>query len=108
MTQTEYLQIIETVNSTGKYRPDWESLAGHKTPDWYRRGKFGIFIHWGVYSVPAFGSEWYSRNMYDPCRREFEHHRRNWGDQKEFGYKDFIPLFRGERFDPRDWLSLFR
>ena len=108
MTQTEYLQIIETVNSTGKYRPDWESLAGHKTPDWYRRGKFGIFIHWGVYSVPAFGSEWYSRNMYDPCRREFEHHRRNWGDQKEFGYKDFIPLFRGEYFDPRDWLSLFR
>ncbi len=108
MTHAEYLHTIEQVNAQGKYRPDWESLAGHETPEWYRRGKFGIFIHWGVYSVPGFGNEWYSRNMYDPGHREFEHHRKTWGDQREFGYKDFIPLFRGEHFSPEEWVKLFR
>ena len=66
MTAAEYLQTINEVNANGRYKESWQSLAGHKTPDWYRRGKFGIFIHWGVYSVPAFGNEWYPRMMYTP------------------------------------------
>ena len=108
MTKDAYLARIDEVIAAGPYSADWQSLCGHKTPDWYTRGKFGIFIHWGIYSVPAFGNEWYSRNMYDPNHREFEHHRRTYGEHSKFGYKDFIPLFRGERFDPDRWAELFR
>jgi alpha-L-fucosidase len=77
-------------------------------PEWYLDAKFGIFIHWGVYAVPAFGSEWYPRNMYRQGSREFEHHVATYGPQTEFGYKDFIPQFRAERYDPDHWAELFR
>ena len=92
----------------GPFRPDWESLAGYTVPEWFRDAKFGIFVHWGPYSVPAFGNEWYSRNMYRPGKPEFEHHRQTYGPQSEFGYKDFIPLLTGEHFDPDAWAALFR
>ena len=48
----------------GRFVPDWASLSKFEAPEWYKDAKFGIFIHWGVYSVPAFGSEWYPREMY--------------------------------------------
>ena len=108
MTQSEYLQLIDQVIAAGPYQASWQSLTAHPTPEWYRRGKLGIFIHWGLYSVPAFGNEWYSRNMYNPEKREFAHHQATYGHQKNFGYKDFIPLFRGEQFDPEAWVSLFK
>ena len=108
MTKQAYLQQIDQIIEKGPYRADWASLAGHKTPDWYYQGKLGIFIHWGIYSVPGFGNEWYSRNMYDKEHREFEHHVKTYGDQKTFGYKDFIPLLTGERFSAGDWAALFK
>ncbi|MBQ6118676.1 MAG: alpha-L-fucosidase, partial [Clostridia bacterium] len=108
MTKEEYRKTIDDVIAKGRYKADWASLSGHKTPTWYYEGKFGIFIHWGVYSVPGYGNEWYPRSMYDKNSPEFEHHRRAYGDQKDFGYKDFIPLFTAERFDPDGWISLFR
>ena len=89
------------------FAPTWASLGRHGTPDWYRDGKFGIFVHWGVYAVPAFGNEWYPRNMYLPERPEFAHHIAAYGPQDRFGYKDFIPRFRAERFDARRWADLF-
>ncbi|MDX1934685.1 MAG: alpha-L-fucosidase [Capsulimonadales bacterium] len=92
----------------GPFSPDWESLKAYRVPDWYRDGKFGIFIHWGVYSVPAFANEWYPRNMYRAGTPEFEHHVRTYGPQATFGYKDFIPLFRAENYDPDHWANLFR
>jgi len=82
-------------------------LQDYPVPVWYRNGKFGIFIHWGVYSVPAFGNEWYPRHMYLKGTKEFDHHVATWGQHKSFGYKDFIPLFRGEKFSARDWVDLF-
>ena len=94
MTPEKYLRKIDEVIATGKFKDNWHSLSEHKTPEWYYRSKLGIFIHWGIYSVPGFGNEWYSRNMYDPNHREFEHHRKTYGDHKVFGYKDFIPLRR--------------
>lgn len=103
-----YLKKIETVIAQGAYKDDWDSLAQHETPRWFREAKFGIFIHWGPYSVPAFGSEWYSRNMYIQGSPEFEHHVQTYGPQKQFGYKDFIPLFRAERFDAKEWITLFK
>ncbi|MBQ6067446.1 MAG: alpha-L-fucosidase [Clostridia bacterium] len=108
MTVQEYLRQIDGVIEKGAYKDNWPSLCRHETPEWYRRGKFGIFIHWGVYSVPAFGSEWYSRMMYVPGSREYEHHLATYGPHKQFGYKDFIPMFRAERFDADRWISLFK
>lgn len=108
MTTTDYLKLIDNVNENGKYKPDWSSLSHHKVPEWYMHDKVGIFIHWGIYSVPAFGNEWYSRAMYDPACREFEHHRKTYGDQNVFGYKDFIPMFKAEKFDASEWVSLFK
>jgi len=70
--------------------------------------KFGIFIHWGVYCVPAFGNEWYPRNMYMQGTPEFEHHIKTYGPQNKFGYKDFVPMFTAEKFDPAAWAELFR
>ena len=90
-----------------KYEPTWESLAQYTVPDWYLDGKFGIFIHWGLYAVPAFGNEWYPRNMYQQGTKEFQHHVETYGPQSEFGYKDFIPMFKAEKYDPDAWAKLF-
>lgn len=103
-----WLKKIDEVIAKGPYRADWNSLSAYRVPEWYKDAKFGIFIHWGVYSVPAFGNEWYSRNMYIQGSPEFEHHRKTYGDQKDFGYKDFIPLFKAERFEPKEWAELFK
>ena len=108
MDHREYLELIDATNEKGHYKNNWPSLAGHKTPDWYYKAKFGIFIHWGIYSVPAYACEWYSRTMYDPSHSEYEHHRKTYGDQKSFGYKDFIPMFRAEKFNAEDWVKLFK
>jgi alpha-L-fucosidase len=108
MTKEQYLKQIDEVIANGRYKDNWQSLSNHKTPEWYYNGKFGIFIHWGIYSVPAYGSEWYSRAMYDKKHREFEYHRKTYGDQKDFGYKDFIPMFKGEKFNADKWVDLFK
>ncbi|HET6216162.1 MAG TPA: alpha-L-fucosidase [Acidobacteriaceae bacterium] len=65
---------------------DPDSLAQYRTPEWFRDAKFGIFLHWGVYSVPAFANEWYSRNMYVPGNKAFEHHVATYRAQTRFGY----------------------
>lgn len=101
------LAQIDTRVQSGPFTDSWASLSNYRTPDWYRKLKFGIFIHWGVYSVPAFGNEWYPRNMYMQDSPEFRHHVATYGPHKAFGYKDFIPLFRAERFDPEAWAALF-
>ncbi len=103
-----YLAEIDRVIEQGPYKDTWESLGSFQPPKWYRDAKFGIFIHWGIYSVPAFGSEWYSRNMYIQGSREFEHHVKTYGPHKEFGYKDFIPLFKAEKFSADAWADLFQ
>jgi alpha-L-fucosidase len=90
------------------FEPTWESLSQFDAPQWYQDAKFGIFIHWGIYSVPAFDNEWYSRNMYLQGSRAFEHHVKTWGHPSKFGYKDFIPLFKAEHFDADRWMDLFK
>ncbi|MXV06296.1 MULTISPECIES: alpha-L-fucosidase [unclassified Xanthomonas] len=92
----------------GPFRPDWTSLKQYRSPSWYDNAKFGIFIHWGVFSVPAFGNEWYSRNMYQQGSKDYLHHRQTYGPQSRFGYKDLIPLFTAPKFDPQAWATLFR
>ena len=79
MTYTEEfrqaeLRRIDQVIQEGPYSADWDSLCRWQAPDWYRDAKFGIFTHWGLYSVPAYDNEWYSRNMYIKGMKPFEHH----------------------------------
>ena len=104
---TNYLKTIDEVIEKGPFKDNWESLSAFEVPKWYRRAKFGIFIHWGVYSVPAYDSEWYSRNMYIQGSKAYEHHLATYGKHTEFGYKDFIPMFKAEKFDADKWAELF-
>ncbi|HTK11671.1 MAG TPA: alpha-L-fucosidase [Ktedonobacteraceae bacterium] len=108
MNLTEARKTIRQVIANGPFDKTWASLKSYQVPSWYEDAKFGIFIHWGVYSVPAFGNEWYPRNMYLQDRPEFRHHVETYGPQEKFGYKDFIPLFTAEKFDPDAWASLFK
>lgn len=108
MDKQKYLAEIDSVIAEGPFKDNWDSLTNYKLADWYRNAKFGIFIHWGIYSVPAFGSEWYSRSMYIQDSPEFEHHRKTYGDHKDFGYKDFIPMFQAEKFNAEEWADLFQ
>jgi alpha-L-fucosidase len=103
----ESLDKIQRTINAGPYRSSWESLESFQVPQWYADAKFGIFIHWGVYSVPAFGSEWYPREMYQQSSAEFKHHLATYGPQTKFGYKDFIPNFKAEKFDANAWADLF-
>jgi len=98
---------VEEGTRGGPFVANWVSLGAYRVPKWFRDAKFGIFIHWGVYSVPAFGNEWYSRNMYQSGSPAFKHHVEIYGPQSVFGYKDFIPLFRAENFDADAWVDLF-
>ncbi|HVM88757.1 MAG TPA: alpha-L-fucosidase [Puia sp.] len=105
------LIVLATVNHSNaqeKFQASWESLSKYQCPEWYRDAKFGIFIHWGVYSVPAYGSEWYPREMYQQGSDIFKHHVAAYGPQSKFGYKDFIPMFKAEKFDALQWAELFK
>jgi alpha-L-fucosidase len=117
----------------GEYEPTWESLDSHIVPEWFNDAKFGIFIHWGVYAVPAY-HEWYvtfmspkacfGRNLggppYTATRGDLEesvfksniredaynYHREKYGP--DFAYDDFIPMFKAEKYDPAEWARLFK
>ena len=93
-----------------RYEPTWLSLQNHTTPQWLRESKFGIYTHWGLYSVPACGpnGSWYAHNMYRPGNPQFDYHERTFGPATEFGYKDLIPLFTAEQFDAGEWARLFK
>ena len=102
------MQRIDAVIAKGPFQDTWESLSAYQVPAWYKAAKFGIFIHWGLFSVPAYANEWYTRSMYIQGTREFEHHVKTYGPQKDFGLKNFIPMLRAEKFDPDEWTTLFR
>lgn len=102
--------------SAQAYEDSWESLDSRPIPQWFEDSKFGIFIHWGVYSVPSWRqlepglyasyAEWYyARVMYNPDNGGLDFHQKNYG--ADFEYRDFGPLFRAELFDPSYWASLF-
>ena len=102
------MQTVREGIDAGPFAATWESLqAGYTIPPWYEDAKFGIFVHWGLYAVPAFASEWYPRNMYQEGSDEFRHHVETYGPHTAFGYKDFIPQFRAAQFDPDAWAALF-
>jgi len=94
------------------YQPNWASLDARPIPGWYQDAKFGLFIHWGVYSVPAWGvrgeyAEWYWNKMADhrPDNPWWKFHQANYG--ANFPYAEFAPMFRAELFDAKQWADLF-
>lgn len=103
-----YLQEIKRVAGQGPYQADWSSLFTMRVPDWFSKAKFGIFIHWGLYSIAAHANEWYPRNMYMKEKEEWQYHRKTFGEHTSFGYKDFIPLFTAKKFVPEEWAKLFK
>lgn len=99
------LCICFTVVSS-KYLPTWDSLDKRPLPQWYDKAKFGIFIHWGVFSVPGFGSEWF----WERWQREFnpEYIKFMKDNYKPgFSYADFAPMFTAQFYDPDEWVDLF-
>lgn len=94
-------------DATLYFEPTIESLQQYEAADWFRDAKLGIYLHWGAYSVVERG-EWYPRYMYEEGRPEYEHHLENYGHPSEFGYKDIIPLWKAENFDPDKLVKLFK
>lgn len=95
-----------------EYQPTWESLARHtEVPEWIRDAKFGIYTHWGVYAVPAYNNEHYIQHMHNTAPyAKLGTHKRHvalYGPLEKFGYHDFIPMFRGEKFNAEEWADLF-
>ena len=99
----EYLKRIDEVIENGKFKDSWESLSQFKVPAWYRERRFGIFIHWGVFSVPACESEWYPRLMYKKETKSNLHHIKRYG--KNFEYRQMVDLFKPEKFNAEEWVE---
>ena len=91
------------------YQPTWSSLATHPTPSWFLEAKYGIYTHWGPYSVAAYGSNgtWYPRHMYNPERPEYRYHSATFGTPEQNGYKELIGRFTADKFDADEWAELF-
>ena len=89
------------------FTSDPESLKHYVCPDWFRDAKFGIWSHWGPQAVPGIG-DWYARQMYQEGHRKYEEHVKVYGHPSEFGYKDIIPLWKAEKWDPDALMDLYK
>ena len=109
-----------------RYTGNWNSVNTHTVPKWYEDCKFGIFIHWGIYSVPAFAphtwelgevdskewfadnpyAEWYYNSLNIGKGPTYKHHIEKYG--KDFKYEDFIPMWKAENWDPKQWAEIFK
>ena len=102
---------ILTMAFSQNYAPKLDNLKKHKTaPEWFADAKLGVYFHWGVYSVPATGGEWYPRWMYVPDRvgwgsEIYKNHKKEYGEN--FHYHDFIPLWKAPKFNAKDWVDMF-
>ena len=91
--------VYDLPAATGPFQPDMESLKSYQAPDWFRDAKFGIWAHWGPQAVPRLG-DWYARYMYVPGHWHYDQHLKKYGHPSKFGYKDIIPLWTAEKWDP--------
>ena len=91
----------------GPFKPSMDSLKQYQCPDWFRDAKFGIWAHWGPQAVPMDG-DWYARGMYEPGNKHYKYHLAHYGHPSEFGYKDIIPLWKAEKWDPDRLMQLYQ
>ncbi|HVS70285.1 MAG TPA: alpha-L-fucosidase [Phycisphaerae bacterium] len=106
------MKMIQAKIPPGPFQPTWQSLKQHYTvPQWFVDAKFGIFMHWGLYSVPAYGgggaAEWYETHLY-AGGATLAFHTKTFGPLDQFGYKDFIPKFTAAKWNPDAWAELFK
>ncbi|MDR1170189.1 MAG: alpha-L-fucosidase [Prevotellaceae bacterium] len=114
-----FAQNTDLPMTEGKYKPSDESLKQYKYPEWFCDAKFGIWSHWGPQAVPRQG-DWYARGMYErgyyDCAKEtyrkpngyYTYHTEHYGHPSEFGYKDIIPLWKAERWNPEELMKLYK
>src|ERR1035438_2148643 len=91
----------------GPFQPTLESLQRYQCPEWFRDAKFGIWAHWGPQAVPMDG-DWYARGMYEPGNRHYKYHLEHYGHPSTNGYKDIIPLWKAEKWDPNRLMALYK
>jgi len=91
----------------GSFKPTMESLKQYKCPDWFRDAKFGIWAHWGPQAVPMDG-DWYARGIYEQDSGHYKYHIEHYGHPSTFGYKDIIPLWKAEKWDPERLMRLYK
>lgn len=91
----------------GPFQPEFESLAQYQCPEWFRDAKLGIWAHWGPQAVPMMG-DWYARRMYIEGDADYKDHLERWGHPSEHGYKDLIPLWKAEKWDPDRLMALYK
>ena len=92
---------------TGEFTPDWTSLASYEVPEWFRDAKFGIWAHWGAQCVEGSG-DWMARELYMEGSGKANFHREHYGHPSEFGYKDVLPLFKAENWDPEKLVKFYK
>ena len=90
--------------------PKWEELKKEPIPEWMIDAKFGMYTHWGIYSVPAHGGPDYVKELYAANGKDRkgvkEYHEEKYGPIKDFGYKDFVPMFTADKFDAKEWVAV--
>lgn len=91
----------------GKFEPTWSSLENYQVPEWFRNVKFGIWAHWGPQCVEGSG-DWMARSMYMEGTREYEYHVKHYGHPSEVGFKDIIPLWKAENWDPDKLVAFYK
>ncbi len=94
------------VIAPGVFSANAESFKNYQVPEWFRDAKFGIWAHWGPQAVPRAG-DWYARNMYLQGHPQYEHHLKHYGHPSVSGYKDIIPLWKAENWDPDALMALY-
>ena len=91
----------------GKFQPTDESFKQYQYPEWFRDAKFGIWAHWGPQAVPRQG-DWYAKQMYQEGSADYKYHLAHYGHPSKFGYKDIIPLWKAEKWDPEQLMKLYK
>lgn len=102
-----FAQPQNQVDSAGSFKPTDKSLKQYRYPEWFRDAKFGIWAHWGPQAVPRQG-DWYARRMYEENDPAYKYHLEHYGHPSEFGFKDIIPLWKAERWDPEKLMALYK
>ncbi|HKI88382.1 MAG TPA: alpha-L-fucosidase [Draconibacterium sp.] len=100
-------QSVETQIPNGPFKPTEESFKQYQYPEWFRDAKLGFWAHWGPQAVPRQG-DWYARKMYIEGNPDYKYHLAHYGHPSEFGYKDIIPLWKAQRWDPEKLMALYK
>lgn len=102
-----YVSEADEKMQTGSFEPTWESLRTYQVPEWFRDAKFGIWAHWGPQCVEGSG-DWMARGLYDEGSKQYKYHREHYGHPSEFGFKDVLPLFKAENWDPDRLVAFYK